>query len=200
MHAQVIQESVGDQLGAGKLSGHIGDENLATMRNPHKAGGSVDLVAEVVVGSRHSVAGVHTHPHREWAEARPVVGGKALLCLDSSLQGLPCIAKGSEDTIAGLFHEPAIVPGDRRLEQLVVPSDRVLHGIGIGFPSPRASLDIGEEERQGAGSALHHGSNLLGVAAKTRLPGMLAVAQHSRPRCVGSDPHRTTPASGPSQR
>jgi hypothetical protein len=51
----------------------------------------------------------------------------------------------------------AVVVPERRSEKFVVPGQRRAHGLRIGLPQRSRTLDVCEEERDGAGRKISHG-------------------------------------------
>jgi hypothetical protein len=89
---------------------------------------------------------VHTHPDAEAHALGPRRGLERRLRERARPQAVVCGRERAVEAVAGGLDDVAVVLGDRRTDDLVVPGQRVAHGVGMLLPQTRRALDVGEQE------------------------------------------------------
>jgi hypothetical protein len=64
--------------------------------------------------------------------------------------------KRRAESIASGFEDVSLVIRDAMLEQRIVARERRAHRHSVRFPQLRAALDVGKEQRDGAGGRICH--------------------------------------------
>ena len=164
----------------GRLRGH----DLPAVRDTHQPGATVQRRPEVVPVAQLGFAGVQPHPHRQHIL-------QTGLRVDHRVHR---VRRGREHRgypVAGVLEQMPLVLVDH------VPQDRVVlhqqrpHRFGFVLPQPRRTLNIGEQERHGAGRrALHPASLPRPPGARSR-PDVAGARSRPRPT---AEPHQRDPA------
>ena len=144
-HADARAGFVGDQVAR-----RAGDEDLAAVAGRADARRTVDIQPDVALGGRLRLTGVEAHPVPQRQPVRPRVGGQRELPFHGRLDGRP---RGGEDEVQPVARRPAFeraVTGERATDQrVVVGQDR---GVAVAerLEQARRTLDVGEDEGDGA--------------------------------------------------
>jgi hypothetical protein len=129
-------------------SGH-----LEQTREPVQGGG------EVISSLRFSYPRMQSHPdpHRA-STVRPRLLQQRVLRVESGCYRIWSSREGSLDAIPDDLEYNAIVRRNTFAQQLKVVLDRTCHCCPVALPERGTPLDVGEEEGDGAGGQVGHGS------------------------------------------
>ena len=82
-----------------------------------------------------------------------ILGGKSALSIEDRRHGVFGPRKCRAERIANGLEHVAVVRGDRRSHQRVVPAHGILHRRAVAVPARSAAFDIRKQKRDGAGRA-----------------------------------------------
>ena len=101
--------------------GGAGDHDPARLRNAFKARRDIDAVAIEIAALDHDITEIDTDAQHDVAILGQIAvgGGHASLQLDRTLHGIDRAAELDQHAIAGHLENPALVPGDQRLQHLL---------------------------------------------------------------------------------
>ncbi|CDP85962.1 hypothetical protein BN975_02593 [Mycolicibacterium farcinogenes] len=158
-HAQIEE---GDVVGQGvdhQLGGRTRAQDLSATGLRTQAGGTVDGASEVVAITKLRLAGMQCHPDTHGLGQRPRLVRDRVLQLDRGGRGSRRPVEDGERgiTLATCLDQAAAAGRDDLFDELVVPSERHGHGVGISFPGGCGAFDVGQQERHGPGD----GRNML---------------------------------------
>jgi hypothetical protein len=114
-------------------------------------GGFVDPHPDVAFAADYRLAGVNPHSHLHVRAVGPGVSRKRILCSDGARDGILRARKGNEEGVALGIYLAAVELGERRPEQAMVLLEYVRIAGAESLEQARRPLDVGEEERDGAG-------------------------------------------------
>jgi hypothetical protein len=92
-------------------------------------------------------------PNAQPINIREILCAKRALSIEDRCDGILGPRECCAERIADRFEYVAIVLGDRRLHERIVPAHGILHRRPVAVPTLCAALDIGERERDGTGWA-----------------------------------------------
>ena len=116
-------------------------------RNPRCA---MDIDPYVALFRDKGLAGVQPHPHPDWAVSKRIAGCRG------SRERVGGLRKGDEESVTLSVHLDTAVPRKRVTQGAPVLGQRTRILITELLQQPSRALDIGEEERDGAGRQLGH--------------------------------------------
>ena len=111
------------------------------MSGRHHTSGAIEYGAEVVVASQLRFAGGDAHPYWQLKHTLRGHGG-----VDSGTGS----AEYSAHAVAGVVEHLTTFGRDGLTQDLVVSLERDPHRVGVGFPPPSRTLDIGEQKGEDA--------------------------------------------------
>jgi len=139
----------------------LGEERLAAVTRREEARDPVERRAEIVAVAQFDRARMQRHAHAEFCRFRPGLAVKRALCLERRCYSIGRRVKRRAEGIAARLEDVAAVTFDAVPQQCVVASERRAHRRRVRFPQPRAALDVGQQQRDGASRKICH----RGVAA-----------------------------------
>ena len=155
-----IEQGHGGRRGVvDQRSRRVGEHDLAAMRDREEPAQPVERGHLVVVarGIGRGLADVQRHAHPNRSGQRPGFSGDRLLRRN---RGGKRVGSSGEGGLHGVADDLEAIPAmgsDRRVEQLEMAVYREAHRRLVLLPERRASLDIREEEGDGAGGEIGHG-------------------------------------------
>ena len=171
----VFAEAARGKRPARNLDRRARGEDLTAVGDGHHARGAVHRRTEVVTGTFLGLAGVQAHAHDQWSRRSPRRIGESGLC---SLGSRERVVRGREPRVEavtrGLHHVP-VVGDDRRVDDLVVQSQRGLHRVGMLLPQACGSLDVGEQERDRSRRQLDHIDSRISSIASTAIAAISSI-------------------------
>ena len=162
--AEVAGSRAGRQVVGGQLVGRAGEDDLAAVPDGGDAGGPADLDPAVVVARAVGLAAVDAHPDADRGVLGPVVGLERALGGDrGGNRGAGFPERGEDGVALGPDDGPAMgVDGS--------PDQRDVRGVDV-VPAhaerpgeDHRTLDVGPEERDGAGGQRRTGNGLSALA------------------------------------
>jgi hypothetical protein len=164
--SQIPQRDAGRQAIANERGDRLRDQHLTAVRDAHEPRGAVDLRTEEIAVAALVDAGVDSASHGQ----RQIALASALLerllqirCGADRVQG---IHEVRVNAIARGLHDGAAIACDDVTRQRIVTRERRAHALGVLLPEARASLDVGEQERDDAGCCGHGDSGRRPAAAR----------------------------------
>ena len=154
--AQVGEFDAGWQGLAQHLFGRERDEDLPTVRSTHDPRRPVDRRPVVVVGPELGGTGVQPHAHAQRLGKVPGLLLDRSLGLHRGLDATRRVGERRVHTVTGGLHDVSVARLHRGAQDLVVPGERPLHRIWMRLPEPCRSLNVGEEEGDGAAWKVGH--------------------------------------------
>ena len=127
------------------------DEDLPAVPSRADTGRLVHVDADVTLSSQDRLAGMDAHPHADR------LGRQRVLGLARREQRLPRVGEGDEEGVALRVDLDPAVRRERRSQRAPVLSQRVCVPLGAQLVQQRGrALDVGEQERDGAGRQIAH--------------------------------------------
>jgi hypothetical protein len=147
---QVDQRHLGGHLVPAELRGAGRQQHLAAVSGGADPRSPVHLHAHVRARTEAPLTGVHTDADADAPVVGPGVPFERELRLDRSCEGSRCDGEDGEERITLGADDQAVVRLDRRPDDLVMPLEQWRVRLAEGLDEPRASLDVGEQERDGS--------------------------------------------------
>jgi hypothetical protein len=134
-------------IASGEGEGVLRRQDLAAVSGIPDAGSAVQRRAEVVVAAQFRFTGGDAHAHRQYERA---------LRVDRGVDRRPRRAERGAHAVAGVLEHPAAARLDGGAQHVVVRGQCHPHGVRLVLLPPRRSLDVGEQERDGASGCSRH--------------------------------------------
>ena len=155
-----------------QLPGRFGQQYLATGAGRQEPGQAIEGGGEVVAVVWCRGAGVEGHADRDRTELAPVFGDQGALAGNRGQHRVERRGKGGLHRVADGFEADAIVGADRVVENCEVALDGGARRHRVLLPTPGATLDVREQERDRAARKVAH-RDALGIAPLRLALGML---------------------------
>ncbi len=160
------------QVVATEIVRRLGEKRLTAVTSREKARDTVERRAEIVAVAHFDRAGVKRHAHAQLRSFGPRLAMERALRFECRGKSVGRRVERRAEGVPARLEDVAVVIVDAVAQQRIVARERSAHRIGVRFPQPRAALDVGEEQRDGAGrNVCHRGSPPRGTdsANDTRL-------------------------------
>src|SRR4030095_4402066 len=110
----------------------------------------------IVAVTHLDCARVKRHAHAELRPFGPRFAMQRPLRLERRGKRIGRRVERRAEGVATRLEDVTVVIGDAVAQQRIVARERGAHRLGVRFPEPRAALDVGEEQRDGAGRNVCH--------------------------------------------
>src|SRR5580658_7243901 len=114
---------------------------------------AVERGSEVVALALIGRTGMNGGTYAQSIDPRKILRIQSALRIEYRCNGVLGAREGRTECIADGLKNVAIVVGDRRLHQRIVPAQSILHRLPVALPALSASFDIGKQKRDRAGRA-----------------------------------------------
>jgi hypothetical protein len=105
---------------------------------------AIDRHAEIIAGAFVGLACRNCHPNAQLVHIGEVLAAEASLRIDRGFERLTDAPERGAKGITDRLKNVSSPPFDLGPHDLVMPSHGIAHGVGVGVPASRASLDVGE--------------------------------------------------------
>jgi hypothetical protein len=127
-----------------EIGGVSRDENLTAVTGRDQTRNAIDRHAEIIAGAFVGLACRNRNPNAQLVHVGEVLAAKASLRIDRRFERLTDAPERGAKCIADRLKNVSSLPFDPGPHDLVMPSHRIAHSVGMRVPASRASLDIGE--------------------------------------------------------
>ena len=155
MGAQVAQREADRQVLVDEGACGLGHDDLAAVRRARDTGGVVDVQADVLLSYERSFTRVQPHANTKGDAFRPLVLREVPLRVCRRLASIDGAFEDAEERISlGAQLSPSLAL-KRRSQDRVVVGLRLYVALAYFLHEAGRSLDVGEQERDGAGRKRH---------------------------------------------
>ena len=116
----------------------------------------VERRAEVVTVAHVDRTRMKRHSHAELRRFGPRLAMECALRLERRGERVGRRVERRAKRVTAGLEDVALVIVDAMAEQRIVTGERRAHRLGVRFPQTRAALDVGEQQRDGAGRKVCH--------------------------------------------
>ena len=147
---QAVLTEIAEAVVAGEVARRLAEEDLAAVAGCGDPSRAVDVQPDVALIGDHRLTRVqsHSNAHRTAVERLPAIGGCCERILDPD--------ERNEEGVALGIHLDAAVACEGFPQDAAVLGQRVCVSVAELVQQPSRALDVGEEERDGAGRELAH--------------------------------------------
>ena len=158
------------QVIAAEVVRRLGQQRLAAVACRQQTRNPVQRRAEIITVAQLDRTRMERHAHAELGSFRPRLPVNRTLRVEGRRHRVGRRVERRAEGIAAGLENVAVVIVDAMAQQGVVARKGGAHRHGVRFPQPRAALDVGEEQRDGAGREVCHS---VVVAREGRTPRMI---------------------------
>ena len=151
VQAEIGQLHVRRQVAPREVPRGVGDQDLAAVPRRRDSRRLVERKADVVVADALDLAAVDAHADLDRVALGPWMRGEGPLRVDGGRDRGGGVGERHEHRVALRAEDPAAMGGHGRLQQLAVLRQQRRIGIAEPLEHARRTLDVREQEREGAG-------------------------------------------------
>ena len=134
-----------------ELRGRLGDEDLTAVCRGHQPRGSVHGRPVIVAVAQLGLPGEQAHADAQLADLTPLGSLELELRVERGVERVTGAREDRVHAVARRLHDIALMQRDGITQDRVVTRERVVHRVGMLFPEPRRTFEVGEEEGDGPG-------------------------------------------------